>query len=80
MGYADREPEPQDQKFEVTERELKEIQHALFYQTLNHGTIGHNVLILLAKFAEDMGFYLDRHGELEHPSDRRIVIVPEKRG
>jgi len=41
----------------LTEREIKEIYHALFYEKhLNHGTAGHNQLLLIAKMAGWHGF------------------------
>lgn len=44
---------------ELTERELKEIQLALYYESdLAHGTDGHNRIILLAKLARHVGFEL----------------------
>lgn len=43
----------------LDERELAEIHHALYYaQRLHHGTVGHNQLMLLAKMADALGFYL----------------------
>lgn len=45
-------------KLVITTRELKEIDHALYYeQNLAHGTTGHNQLMLLAKFARHLGFH-----------------------
>ncbi|MGD9728840.1 MAG: hypothetical protein AB7R40_22215 [Nitrospiraceae bacterium] len=44
---------------QLTERELKEIKHALFYyHECNHGTVGHNVLVIIAKMAIHQGFGL----------------------
>lgn len=43
----------------LTERELKEILHALHYEKFcNHGTTGHNQLLLIAKLAKMVGFVL----------------------
>lgn len=40
-----------------TVREISEIEHALHYATqLNHGTAGHNQLMLIAKMADALGF------------------------
>lgn len=47
------------------ERELKEIHHAIYYaRNLAHGTVGHNVLMLLSKLAIDQGFQLGEYGDL----------------
>ena len=44
-------------KLQLTERELSEIKHAMFYNAFcNHGTVGHNMLVLIAKLAIDRGF------------------------
>lgn len=43
----------------LTERELQEIKHALFYAIeCNHGTVGHNMLIIIDKLARHVGFRL----------------------
>lgn len=43
----------------LTERELKEVKHALFYVSeCNHGTVGHNQLVIIAKMATANGFTL----------------------
>lgn len=48
-------------------RELKEIKHALYYkQNLAHGTVGHNMLMLIAKMAEAAGMFLDENGVLSY--------------
>lgn len=53
----------------LTERELKEVQHALYYaKYLNHGTAGHNQLMLLAQFATRLGFSL--------AGDNKTMIIP----
>ena len=45
-----------DQGITLTTRELEEVKHALFYaQHCNHGTVGHNMLILIAKLAAHAG-------------------------
>lgn len=45
----------------LDERELKEIHHALYYrEVLAHGTVGHNMLMLIGKMAEAIGFSLDK--------------------
>lgn len=44
----------------ITERELSEIKLAMLYvNECNHGTAGHNQLVLLDKFAKHLGFTLD---------------------
>lgn len=43
----------------LDQRELKEIQHSLYYfHELKHGTVGHNLLMLVGKMADAMGFML----------------------
>jgi hypothetical protein len=47
----------------LDERELKEIHHSLYYRAnLAHGTVGHNLLMLVGKMAEAMGFTIDETG------------------
>lgn len=42
---------------DLTESELTEIKHALFYSdNCHHGTTGHNQLMLIAKLARCVGF------------------------
>jgi hypothetical protein len=57
---------------EITQRELDEIKHAIhYYAECNHGTTGHNQLVLIAKMATERGFHLyQRNGQL-------AVTVPE---
>lgn len=44
---------------QFNDRELKEIQHALYYaENLSHGTVGHNMLLIIAKLAKEQGFWL----------------------
>lgn len=71
---------------ELTERELKEIKHALFYvNDCNHGTTGHNQLVLIAKLAVRLyfGIEMDHSGKsptltiLDTPSF--VEVIPEKR-
>jgi len=51
-------------------REEQEIQLALYYAVnLAHGTAGHNRLMLLAKMALLLGFYLAPNGKLERLDD-----------
>lgn len=48
----------------LTERELSEIKLALFYEKeCNHGTAGHNRLMLIAKMAKELGIELDSCGD-----------------
>lgn len=43
----------------LTEREVKEIKHAIFYANeCGHGTTGHNQLVLIAKLTKHLGFLL----------------------
>ena len=49
-----------EQKLTLTDREFKEIQLALYYERhCNHGTDGHNRLLLLAKLAHYAGIELN---------------------
>jgi hypothetical protein len=63
---------------ELTERELTEIKHALFYfSECNHGTVGHNMLIIIAKMAIDRGFRLslgDSEYELTLPQQGVEIV------
>lgn len=80
MGYEDRELEPADRKIELTERELTEIRHSLFYaQNLHHGTAGHNLFMLVAKLSTNIGFSLDGNTTLVYPADRDVIVMSEKR-
>lgn len=55
-------------KLFLTERELKEIYHALWYERFgNHGTVGHNMLIIIAKMARYEGFWITDGGEMITP-------------
>lgn len=58
---------------ELTERELKEVRLALFYESeCNHGTAGHNRLLLIAKLARALGYaYAIGEDEFLMPSDER---------
>lgn len=43
----------------LTEREVLEIKHAIFYANeCKHGTTGHNQLVLIAKMAQHLGFMI----------------------
>lgn len=57
----------------LTTREVKEIGHAMHY-ALNyaHGTSGHGQLMLLAKFAEHLGFHFDEKNSLVTPDKVRV--------
>lgn len=58
----------------LTERELKEIHHALWYERFaNHGTVGHNMLVIIAKFARDKGFWLTDVGSLIVPANVTVL-------
>ena len=44
----------------LTGREVLEIKHAMFYAVeCNHGTVGHNQLVLIDKLARHLGFGLE---------------------
>mgnify|MGYP000113615389 CR=1 FL=1 len=50
---------PASSGLRLTEREVLEIKHAIFYANeCKHGTTGHNQLLLIAKFAQHMGFLI----------------------
>lgn len=54
----------------LSQRELQEIQHSLYYVLhCGHGTVGHNLLVLCAKLALDRGFAL---GE-----DLQTLVMPD---
>jgi hypothetical protein len=58
-----------DNELAITQRELLEIKHSLYYAgECNHGTANHNLLVLLAKLATDKGFTLSL--------DRARVTIP----
>lgn len=66
-----------DEKLIITERELKEIHHALWYERFgNHGTVGHNMLILISKMARFQGFWITDGGTIVTP-DYVMVITPD---
>lgn len=70
--------QPLPKALQLTERELTEIKHALFYYAeCNHGTVGHNMLIIIAKMALDRGFRLalgDSEYELMLPADGVEIV------
>lgn len=54
-ALAERLPED----LQITGRELMEIKHSMFYALeCNHGTVGHNMLIIIDKLARHLGFGL----------------------
>lgn len=68
-----------DTLIEITPREAAEINHALFYaEHLHHGTVGHNILMLLARLAVLQGFSIDESGKLVVPDN--VVVVQQERG
>jgi len=72
---------------ELTERELDEIKHALFYvNDCNHGTVGHNMLVLIAKLATQLGFSIEPNLHGKSPAMislntlyEAFSVIPEKR-
>lgn len=68
------------------ERELAEIQHSLYYmKNLHHGTVGHNLLMLVGKMADALGFEIgsDMLGEdalvfFQDPTPRDLFVPEEK--
>jgi hypothetical protein len=77
-------------KLQLTERELSEIKHALFYRhECGHGTVGHNMLILIAEMAAFMGFYVginegtpekDAYTSLHVPTDLVEIVGGKHNG
>jgi hypothetical protein len=60
----------EEPKLQLTTRELTEIKHALFYNAFcNHGTVGHNMLVIIAKMAIDRGFACEFVGD-----DVRLIV------
>lgn len=58
----------------LDERELKEIHHAIYYyRYLHHGTVGHNLLMLLGKIADSIGFDVDPDGDLIFDGDTQTT-------
>lgn len=64
----------------ITGREVLEIKHCLFYaKNCAHGTVGHNLLMLVANFAKEKGFYLKENlDELYIPPEVEIVEEPKR--
>jgi hypothetical protein len=59
-------------------RELSEIKHCLLYANeCGHGTVGHNLLNLVAKLASARGFTLNYVGASEEHSGYVGLDVPE---
>ena len=53
---------------ELTEREAKEVAFAVMYfNQFNHGTTGHNQLVLIAKLAEMLNRGYGMHGAVRLP-------------
>ena len=64
-------------KFVLTGREIKEIKHSLLYKSeCDHGTAGHNQLILIAKLAMHLGFTLKLHDPTELTGSWVDVNIP----
>lgn len=62
----------------IDARELSEIKHCLLYHhECGHGTVGHNLLNLVAKLAKDRGFLLEYHGHTDATGGFVSVIVPD---
>lgn len=62
-------------ELKITQRELLEIKQNLFYVAeCNHGTAGHNQMVLIAKLAEHIGFRL----EVTDGMPVFAVVVPEE--
>lgn len=62
-----------------TARQLAEIRLALFYKRLDHGTDGHNRLLLIAQMATQEGFTLDEYTELRGPDGSVIFTDKEEK-
>jgi hypothetical protein len=67
-----------DNKLRLTQRELKEIHFCLIYrrEEFRHGTDGHNARMIIAKFADRHGFWINGEtGKLETPPD--VEVLPD---
>lgn len=65
-----------DTPLTLTVREIKEIKHALWYEEhCNHGTVGHNLLVIVAKMARERGFFLDTASEQGIYIPQRVTIT-----
>jgi len=63
----------------ITRRELIEIAHSIYYaRTYNHGTVGHNQLILTAKLAEELGFRIPSDGNWEETRFPEGTVITDK--
>lgn len=63
----------------LDERELKEIHHAIYYKdNLAHGTVGHNMLMLIGKMADAMGFTVDQENGVlyfdDFPETKELIV------
>lgn len=63
----------------LDERELKEIHHAIYYKdNLAHGTVGHNMLMLIGKMADAMGFTVDQENGVLYfdgsPETKELIV------
>lgn len=62
----------------LTEREIKEIKHALLYLIeCNHGTDGHSRLILIAKLAMHLDFAMRFESKREETGVWTEVFIPD---
>lgn len=60
---------------ELTDRDLEEIKHALFYAVeCGHGTVDHNLLILVAKLAGQLGMSVRRTPGVDGQSYYSVVV------
>lgn len=60
------------QGLSFTQRDLKEIAHSIhYYRNYQHGTVGHNLLVIVGKLALDRGFDVNEAGAVES-----IVVPP----
>lgn len=67
-------------KLVLTTRELTEIGHSLDYaRNYAHGTVGHNLFVLVSKLATHIGFDIDHNQDLVLPVDTMVSIVEETR-
>ena len=64
----------------LTQRELKEIAHAIHYfRNYGHGTVGHNMLVIIGKMALSRGFELGPTGAVETLKLPAGVVVEDVR-
>ena len=60
---------------ELTDRDLEEIKHSIFYAVeCSHGTVGHNLLVLVAKLAGQLGMSVRRTPGVDGQGYYSVVV------